>query len=85
MGLSHGKESDFISGVERSKVTDSNAGCVWFGFVFKVGILMRHPGHLAAPIHPSICNLLAVTNPLAMHPHPTDQTFSCGLGGSLFF
>lgn len=63
MELSHEKESDFISGVERSKAKDSNSSCAVL-FCFE-SILMRHLGQLAAPIHPSIC-ILAVTNLLAV-------------------
>ena len=73
IGLSHEKDSDFISGVERSKVTETFQ--LSLCFVFKVGILTRYLGHLATLRHGSICNLPALST------HRTD--LSRTLRGSL--
>lgn len=73
MGLSHEKGSDFISGMERSEVTETFQ--LRLCFVFKVGVLTRYPGHLAVGRPGSI----AISLPC---PH-TEQTFPCTLKGSL--
>lgn len=54
-----------------------------FCFVFKVDILMRYLGHLAAPIHHSISNLLAATSLLPVLMHSTNETVPYVLRGSL--
>lgn len=59
MGLSHEKESDFISGMERSEVTETFQ--LRLRFVFKVGVLTRYLDQLAALRPGSICNLLALS------------------------
>lgn len=55
MGHSHEKESDFVSQSNRQIPTQ-------VVFCFQgIRILTRYLGHLPAPMHPLICNLLAVS------------------------